>query len=47
VKSNITLGDTYSLDEIRAAAEKTNVAQFIEQLPQGYDTLSLEKHESF
>jgi len=26
------------LDEIRAAAEKTNVAQFIEQLPQGYDT---------
>ncbi len=38
VKSNITLGDTYSLDEIRAAAQKTNVAQFIEQLPQGYDT---------
>jgi len=38
VKSNITLGDTYSFDEIRVAAEKTNVAQFIEQLPQGYDT---------
>ena len=38
VKSNITLGDTYSLDEIRTAAQKTNVAQFIEQLPQGYDT---------
>jgi len=38
VKSNITLGDTYSIDEIRAAAEKTNVAQFIEQLPQDYDT---------
>ena len=38
VKSNITLGDTYSLEEIRAAAQKTNVAQFIEQLPQGYDT---------
>lgn len=38
VKSNITLGDTYLLDEIRAAAQKTNVAQFIEQLPQGYDT---------
>jgi len=37
-----TLGDTYLLDEIRAAAQKTNVAQFIEQLPQGYDTLSLE-----
>jgi ATP-binding cassette, subfamily B, multidrug efflux pump len=38
VKRNITLGDTYSIDEIRMAAEKTNVAQFIEQLPQGYDT---------
>lgn len=38
VKSNITLGDTYSMEQIRAAAEKTNVAQFIEHLPQGYDT---------
>lgn len=38
VKSNITLGDTYSMDEIQAAAQKTNVAQFIEQLPQGYET---------
>lgn len=38
VKSNITLGDTYSMDEIRAAAQKTNVDKFIEQLPQTYDT---------
>lgn len=38
VKSNITLGENYSMEEIRAAAEKTNVAQFIENLPQGYDT---------
>lgn len=38
VKSNITLGDTYTLDEIKRAAMTTNVAQFIEQLPQGYDT---------
>ncbi len=38
VKSNITLGDSYSFEQIRAAAQKTNVAQFIEQLPQGYDT---------
>ncbi len=38
VKSNITLGDTYSLEQIWAAAQKTKVAQFIEQLPQGYDT---------
>ncbi|MFB2923373.1 MULTISPECIES: ABC transporter ATP-binding protein [Aerosakkonema] len=38
VKSNITLGETYSFEAIRAAAAQTNVAQFIEQLPQGYDT---------
>ena len=38
VKSNIALGETYSLEEIRQAAERTNVASFIEQLPQGYDT---------
>jgi len=38
VKSNITLGEDYSLEAVKAAAEKTNVARFIEQLPQGYDT---------
>lgn len=38
VKSNIALGELYSLDEIRFAAEQTNVAQFIERLPHGYDT---------
>jgi ATP-binding cassette subfamily B protein len=38
VKSNITLGDSYSFESIRTAAEQTNVARFIEQLPQGYDT---------
>jgi ATP-binding cassette subfamily B protein len=38
VKSNITLGETYTIDEIRQAAEKTNVAEFIEALPEGYDT---------
>ena len=38
VKSNITLGETYSRAEIQAAAERTNVASFIERLPQGYDT---------
>ncbi|MEG4232321.1 ABC transporter ATP-binding protein [Microcoleus sp. Pol11C3] len=38
VKSNISLGENYSIEEIQAAAEKTNVARFIEQLPQGYDT---------
>jgi len=43
VKSNIALGDPYSLAEIRAAAEQMNVARFIEQLPQGYDTLLRER----
>jgi ATP-binding cassette, subfamily B, multidrug efflux pump len=38
VKSNITLGETYSFDQIVDAAQKTNVARFIEQLPEGYDT---------
>lgn len=38
VKSNITLGETYSFDAIKTSAEVTNVASFIEQLPQGYDT---------
>lgn len=38
VKSNITLGDNYSFAEIQQAAEKTNVATFINQLPQGYNT---------
>ncbi len=38
VKSNITLGENYSLAEIKAAAAKTNVDRLIEQLPQGYDT---------
>jgi ATP-binding cassette subfamily B multidrug efflux pump len=38
VKSNITLGDSYTFEEIEQAAEKTNVDEFIHQLPQGYDT---------
>ena len=38
VKTNITLGETYSLEQIHTAAQITNVDQFIEQLPQGYDT---------
>lgn len=38
VKSNITLGETYPLEAVQAAARDTNVAGLIEQLPQGYDT---------
>lgn len=43
VKSNITLGENYSLSEIQSAARRTNVDHFIEQLPQGYDTLLRER----
>ncbi|MDZ8053454.1 MAG: ABC transporter ATP-binding protein [Aulosira sp. ZfuVER01] len=38
VKSNITLGDNYSFEKIQQAAQQTNIDQFIELLPQGYDT---------
>jgi ATP-binding cassette subfamily B protein len=38
VKSNITLGDNYRFEQIQQAAQQTNIDQFIEQLPQGYDT---------
>ncbi|MEH2081288.1 MAG: ABC transporter ATP-binding protein [Nostoc sp.] len=38
VKSNISLGDGYTTEQIQQAAEQTNIAQFIEELPQGYDT---------
>lgn len=43
VSSNITLGEYYTPAQIRHAAESTNVANFIEQLPQGYDTLLRER----
>lgn len=38
VKSNITLGEPYTIEQVQHAAAQTNVAQFIERLPQGYDT---------
>ncbi|MGA7932720.1 MAG: ABC transporter ATP-binding protein [Kovacikia sp.] len=43
VKSNITLGETYSFAEIQSAAQRTNVDRLIEQLPNGYDTLLRER----
>ncbi len=38
VSSNITLGESYPKERIRLAAKQTNIAQFIEALPQGYQT---------
>ena len=38
VKSNITLGENYSLEEIQTSAKNTNIDKFIAELPQGYNT---------
>ena len=43
VKRNITLGDDYSLEQVKEAARLTNIDRFIEQLPQGYDTILRER----
>ena len=38
VKSNINLGEDYSLEEIQTSAKNTNIDKFIAELPQGYNT---------
>ena len=38
VKSNITLREKYSFEEIKASAKSTNIDKFIAELPQGYNT---------
>ena len=38
VKDNITLGEHYPFEAVQKAAKITNVNEFIEGLPQGYDT---------
>jgi ATP-binding cassette, subfamily B, multidrug efflux pump len=43
VKSNIALGECYTLEQIQAAAEQMNIAPFIQELPDGYDTLLRER----
>lgn len=43
VTSNITLGEDYPFEAVRQAAERTNVADLIEQLPEGYHTLLRER----
>jgi ATP-binding cassette subfamily B protein len=43
VKSNITLGETYSFEAIQAAARRVNVDDFIQQLPNGYDSALRER----
>lgn len=43
VARNITLGEQYTLEDIKAAARLTNIDRFIEELPQGYQTLLRER----
>ncbi len=38
VKSNISLGENYTFEEIKKAAEITNIDKFIDQFPNGYNT---------
>jgi ATP-binding cassette, subfamily B, multidrug efflux pump len=38
IQRNITLGESYSFDEVERAAKATNIDRFIDRLPQGYAT---------
>ena len=38
VQSNISLGENYTFEEIKKAAEITNIDKFIDQFPNGYNT---------
>lgn len=43
IKRNITLGEKYSLEEVKQAARLTNTDQLIEKFPEGYHTLLKER----
>jgi len=43
VKRNITLGDEYSIEEVKQAAKLVNIDHLIEDLPNGYDTVLRER----
>lgn len=43
VQRNITLGEEYSPEAVKQAAQITNIDRFIEDLPQGYQTLLRER----
>ena len=40
---NITLGDNYSLEEVQQAAQLVNIDRFIQDLPDGYNTVLRER----
>ncbi len=43
IKRNITLGDDYSLEQVKQAAKLVNIDHFIEQLPDDYNTMLRER----
>jgi ATP-binding cassette, subfamily B, multidrug efflux pump len=43
VTRNITLGENYDFEQVKAAAKLTNIDRFIEDLPNGYQTLLRER----
>lgn len=43
VTRNITLGENYDFEQVKAAAKLTNIDHFIEELPDGYHTLLRER----
>jgi len=43
VASNLSLGESYPLEAIQAAARRMNVDSFIQSLPQGYQTIVRER----
>jgi ATP-binding cassette subfamily B protein len=43
VTRNITLGENYDFEQVKAAAKLTNIDRFIEDLPDGYHTLLRER----
>ncbi|NCR41053.1 MAG: ABC transporter ATP-binding protein [Microcystis aeruginosa W13-11] len=43
VTRNITLGENYDFEQVKAAAKLTNIDHFIEELPDGYNTLLRER----
>jgi ATP-binding cassette subfamily B protein len=43
VTRNITLGENYDFEQVKAEAKLTNIDHFIEELPDGYHTLLRER----
>ncbi len=47
IRANISYGKNFSMDEIQSAARRAHASEFIEQLPEKYDTEILEGGKNF